>query len=236
MDWLPPPPRPAELAENRLIEGIVSGVFPPGSTLPNERDLAARLGVTRPTLREALQRLARDGWLEIHHGKPTRVRDYWREGNLNILNALIHHPESLPSTFIPDLLQVRVLLAPAYCRLAFERAREAVTELLESLCALPDEAEAFANGDWHLHHTLSVLSGNPVFTLILNSFHDLYLTMARRYFAHAGARARSRAYYEGLRQYALQDQPEAAEALTRAVMLESIRLWEVTVGNRGAKP
>lgn len=231
MDWSPPPPRPAELAENRLIEAILSGVFPPGSTLPNERDLATRLGVTRPTLREALQRLARDGWLEIHHGRPTRVRDYWREGNLNILNALIHHPESLPPTFIPNLLQVRVLLAPAYCRLAFERAREEVAALLARLCTLPDEAEAFASGDWQLHHTLTVLSGNPVFTLILNGFHDLYLTMARRYFNHAAARARSRAYYEGLRQYALQNQPEAAEALTRAVMLESIRLWDAVASH-----
>ncbi|WP_299027024.1 fatty acid metabolism transcriptional regulator FadR [uncultured Thermanaerothrix sp.] len=231
MDRSPPPPRPAEIAENRLIEAILNGTFPPGSTLPNERDLATRLGITRPTLREALQRLARDGWVEIHHGKPTRVRDYWREGNLNILSALINHPEVLPPTFIPDLLQVRVLLAPAYCRLAFERARDEVKNLLEALCEVPDEADAFAVADWQLHHTLTVLSGNPVFTLILNGFRELYLTMAQRYFARAAARARSRAYYEGLLEYARQNQPEAAEALTRAVMLESIRLWETLAHN-----
>lgn len=236
MNWSPPPPRPTELAETRLIEAILSGVFPPESTLPNERELAARLGVTRTTLREVLQRLARDGWLDIHHGKPTKVRNYWREGNLNILNTLIHYPEVLPPTFVPDLLQVRALLAPAYCRLAFERARESVTVLLQSLCALPDDAEAFARGDWHLHHTLTVLSGNPVFTLILNSFHDLYLTMARRYFARAVTRARSRAYYEELQQCARQDQPEAAEILTRAVMLESVRLWEAAITNTGTMP
>ncbi len=41
------PLRPAELVENRLINAIVDGDFPIGSTLPPERELARRLGVTR---------------------------------------------------------------------------------------------------------------------------------------------------------------------------------------------
>jgi len=77
MDWQPVQ-KPAEMAESRLLEAILSGHFPINSNLPGERELAAQIGVTRPTLREALQRLARDGWLDIQHGKPTRVRDYWR--------------------------------------------------------------------------------------------------------------------------------------------------------------
>lgn len=225
MNWTPPL-RPAEATEYRLIQAILEGVFPPGSVLPNERELAARLGVTRPTLREALQRLARDGWLEIHHGKPTRVRDYWHEGNLTILSALTRFPESLPPTFITDLLQVRVLLAPAYCRLAFERALPEVRALLQSLSTLPEDAMAFAEGDWQLHHRLTILSGNPIFTLILNGFADLYLKMARYYFASAEARGRSRAYYQGLLRCTNPPDPSAAEQLTREVMLESIHLWQ----------
>ena len=81
MNWNAPE-KPAEFAENRLIQAIISGHFPINSNLPAERELAAQLGVTRPTLREALQRIARDGWIEIRHGKPTRVRNYWQEGNL----------------------------------------------------------------------------------------------------------------------------------------------------------
>src|SRR3990170_7275190 len=87
MAW-DPPLRPAELAETRLIAAILDGQFPINSTLPPERDLSTQLGVTRPTLREALQRLARDGWLEIRHGRPTRVRDYWHEGSLGVLGAM----------------------------------------------------------------------------------------------------------------------------------------------------
>jgi DNA-binding GntR family transcriptional regulator len=51
-------PKPADLAENRLLDAILDGSFPINSNLPPERDLATQLGVTRPTLREALQRLS----------------------------------------------------------------------------------------------------------------------------------------------------------------------------------
>src|SRR3972149_913382 len=95
MAW-DPPLRPAELAETRIIAAILDGQFPINSTLPPERDLSTQLGVTRPTLREALQRLARDGWLEIRHGRPTRVRDYWHEGSLGVLGAIARSPGPLP--------------------------------------------------------------------------------------------------------------------------------------------
>ena len=52
--------------------------FPPGSILPAERELSELIGVTRTTLREVLQRLARDGWLTIQHGKPTKVNNFWK--------------------------------------------------------------------------------------------------------------------------------------------------------------
>jgi GntR family transcriptional regulator, negative regulator for fad regulon and positive regulator of fabA len=103
-DWQPTP-KPAEQAEERLVAAILDGTFPIDSNLPAERELCARLGVTRPTLREALQRLSRDGWIEIHHGRPTRVRDYWREGNLAILSAIAAHRAQLPHEFVANLLQ-----------------------------------------------------------------------------------------------------------------------------------
>ena len=128
------PLRPAELIESRLINAIVAGEFAINSNLPPERDLAQQLGVTRPTLREALQRLARDGWIEIRHGKSTRVRDYWHEGNLAVLGTIAHHQDHLPAEFVPNLLQVRELLAPAYARLAVKRSAKAATAVVLPAC------------------------------------------------------------------------------------------------------
>src|SRR5512135_1402906 len=106
--------KPAEIAEWRILDAILSGHFAVNSSLPGERDLAVQIGVTRPTLREAMQRLARDGWLEIQHGKPTRVRDYWQEGNMGVLSILAQMPSQQTPDFVAHLLEVRVLLAPTY--------------------------------------------------------------------------------------------------------------------------
>jgi GntR family negative regulator for fad regulon and positive regulator of fabA len=224
MNWKPPQ-KPAELAESRLIEAILDGRFPIGENLPAERELAAQLGVTRPTLREALQRLARDGWIEIQHGRSTRVRNYLQEGSLGVLSALAHHPDHAPDNFIANLLAVRHLLAPAYTRLAVENAATALAELLRELVTTPDTAEAFAAADWRLHHRLTVLSNNPIFTLILNGFIDLYPPMARLYFNRKEARAHSRDFYQRLLSKSLANNPDAAEELTRQVMVESMAHW-----------
>ena len=57
---------PAALAEEYIVRSIWDNVFPAGTNLPSERDLADKIGVTRTTLREVLQRLARDGWLPFN--------------------------------------------------------------------------------------------------------------------------------------------------------------------------
>ncbi len=235
MQW-DTPARPAEVAETRLISAILEGRFGINSTLPAERELATMLGVTRPTLREALQRLARDGWVEIRQGRPTRVRDYWREGNLGVLGAIAQRQDLLPPSFVPNLLQVRILLAPTYTRLAFENALPRVVALLEGLSDLPDTPEAFAEHDLRLHTQFTLLSNNPVFTLILNGFGDLYLDMARRYFAAPEARAHSRAFYRQLLAAARVGQAQQAEAITLAVMQDSLRLWQQATQAEGEKP
>ena len=217
--------RPAEYAETRLIDGILSGVYPIAGLLPAERDLAAQIGVTRPTLREALQRLARDGWLEIRQGKSTRVRDYWQEGNLGVLGALARRASDLPDDFVPNLLAVRLALAPFYTRQAVMRQPEGVAAALEDYTELPDEPAAFATYDWLLHHHLTILSGNPIFTLILNGFSELYPPMAERYFQSSLARSSSRAFYAGLLAAATTGDAETAEAITRRVMAASLALW-----------
>ncbi len=225
MEWKPPS-KPIDLTESRLITAILDGTFPPDSRLPAERELAQRLGVTRPTLREALQRMACDGWIEIHQGRSTRVRNYWNEGNLGVLGAIARHQQNLPPDFVPNLLIVRSLLAPAYARQAISLEPERVLKQLEICSALPDDASLWAQADWELHRQLTIGSGNPIFTLILNGFRDLYLNMARRYFQDAEARNLSRQFYAVLRTAAETNDPDTAENITRSVMLETILVWQ----------
>ena len=223
-DWTTPT-RPRAHAESGLLAAILDGTFPPGSTLPGERLLAAQLGVTRPTLREALQRLARDGWLTVAHGKLTVVNNFWEEGGLNVLGKLVEHPSHVPPNFIGQLLEVRLHLAPAYTRAAVANAGPELAAFLEAGEMLATAAE-FASFDWQLHHLLTVRSGNPIYTLILNGFRGFYEVIGREYFAAEEARRRSRRFYAELRGAAATGDAPQAEALCRDVMHDSIATWE----------
>lgn len=230
-------PRPAEFAETRIIDFILNGTYPIGSTLPAEREFAESLGITRPTLRETLQRLARDGWLEIRHGKPTRVRDFWLEGSLGVLEAVSRRAWAAPPDFVSNLLEVRLALAPAYAALAIQNHPQAATRLAEQGMELSafesdparidETVEAFARFDWRLHHELSVLSENPVYTLILNGFSSLYIPLAQHYFHRTESQRASLVFYADLAAAAASADPQAAEKATRQAMAESCRLWKI---------
>src|SRR6056297_996360 len=106
------PLRPGPYAEQQIIENILSGHYPPGSFLPAERRLADKLGVTRPTVREALQRLAGEGWLTIRHGKATEVNNFWETGGMRLLGTMVNYSRTLPESMIEHLLELRVILTP----------------------------------------------------------------------------------------------------------------------------
>ena len=182
--------------------------------------------MTRPTLREALRRLERDGWLTIQQGKATRVNDFWREGGPHILTAMVRYGDHLPPGFVTNLLEVRALLAPAYTAGAVRADPPAVATLVEAHQTLAESAPAFAAFDWHLHHELTILSNNPIYTLILNGFAGFYEEAAERYFALAAARAASRTFYRNLLTAARSEDAEAAEKISAEMMAQSIRLWQ----------
>src|SRR5215207_7527964 len=69
-----------QIAE-QLRSLIGAGEFQPGSRLPAERDLAKQLGVSRPSVREALIALEVEGWVEVRTGSGVYVLE--RHGQLN---------------------------------------------------------------------------------------------------------------------------------------------------------
>jgi len=231
MSW-EPIPKPAEIAETRLLEAILDGTFPIDSSLPGERTLAAQIGVTRPTLREALQRLARDGWLDIQQGKPTRVCDYWHEGSLAVLSALAQSPQYQSPDFVSYLLEIRLLLAPTYTHQALAQSCSQISKLLKQADQLNEDPAVFAHFDWQLHYLLTQLAQNPVFRLLLNSFESLYTLMAERYFSFDECRQNSRDFYTALLSCTEICDLDAAEKLTYETMQTSLELWQRLQGGR----
>ena len=62
-------PAAGELLADRIMTAIALGEFTPGQRLPAERELAAQLGVSRTTVRDALARVVTTGLLEVRRGR-----------------------------------------------------------------------------------------------------------------------------------------------------------------------
>ncbi|HSM26206.1 MAG TPA: fatty acid metabolism transcriptional regulator FadR [Anaerolineaceae bacterium] len=225
MQW-DTPAKPAELTEQRIINGILEGLFKINGTLPSERELSYQLGVTRPTLREALQRLSRDGWIEIHQGKPTRIRDYWKEGNLNVLSTIAKYSNKLPENFISNLLQVRLCLCPTYTLMAAQNQPEEIINFLENTPNSSSTPEEFSFYDFSLHQKLTQSSGNPIFTLILNGFMELFIQKAVIYFRNPIAKEHSLTFYKSLLTAIQNNQTHLIFEITTKTMEESIQIWK----------
>ena len=217
--------RPLEHTESALVKAVLDDTFPIGSKLPGERKLAEMLGVTRPTLREALRRLERDGWFTVNHGKSTVVNDYWKDGRMHVLSNLVQHADSVPLNFVTNLLQVRADMAPSYTYAAVCYHADEMAVLFQQGINLPDTTEAFAEFDWQLHRALTIASGNPIYTLIMNGFTDFYELMAQRYFLSAPARSRSRLFYQTMVDLIEAQDLMQVETAVRTMMQESIDLW-----------
>lgn len=224
--------RPTQFVENCLVSAILDGTYSAGAALPNERTLAEELGVTRPTLRETLRRLAGEGWLTIHHGKPTLVNDYWKEGGLGLLGTLSKYADSLPNGFITHLLEVRLTMLPCVARSAARHHPGIILKYLETSHALTEDAQVFSDYDWNLQILMARNSLNPVFSLMLNDFASIFTRMAIIYFNDTLARQASRTFYQELAG-AIVHSPDAVGVVVKKSMEQSISIWQEVSSRSG---
>lgn len=217
--------KPAEFAEKKLVEAILGSVYPPGKALPSERILAGELGVTRPTLRETLQRLSREGWVTICHGKSTQVNDYLNTGGLSILSSLAKYGKKISRDLVSHLLEARTTMFPGIAQKAVENAPEEILAYLKTSENLKDRSQAFAGYDWGLQMLMVSATHNPVFNMMLNDFEPLYAILGKIYFQKKEARAASMAYYRDL-SCAMEQDRDKVKALVEKTMIQSEKIWQ----------
>jgi GntR family transcriptional repressor for pyruvate dehydrogenase complex len=126
---------------DQVLGEVVSGALGPGETLPSERRLAEVLGVSRPAVREALQRMAQTRLVEVRHGGSTTVRDFRRFAGLDLLPALLVRGGSVDVGVVRSVLEARLVIGPGVAALAAERRDEALP------VRLTETAEAYAGSD-----------------------------------------------------------------------------------------
>ncbi|HTX97730.1 MAG TPA: GntR family transcriptional regulator [Mycobacterium sp.] len=124
-----------------IADAILDGAFPPGSTLPAERELAEQLGVNRTSLRQGLARLQQMGLIEARHGSGNVVRDPQGLTHPAVVEALVR---KLGPEFLGELLEIRAALGPLIGRLAAQRSLPEDTEALRAALAAVQDADTAA--------------------------------------------------------------------------------------------
>ena len=217
--------KPAQFTEHEIIKAIVEGEWAPGQKLPPERDLADLLGVTRPTLREVLQRLSRDGWIIIKHGRPTIVVDYRNEGGLGVLKSLMNFEEFTSKSLIRDWLEFRILILPD---LAYKAILSNSDKILDKLNNVPDsnaESVEFSVFDWELQMLMIKYSRNSIALMLYNDITEIYHKEGAIFFSNIQTKKKSLDYYRRLKNAILNGEDDV-KGVVKQTMLESLEIWE----------
>lgn len=156
-----------QIAE-QLRSAILAGEFVVGSRLPAERDLAKQLGVSRPSVREALIALEVEGWVEVRTGSGIYVLD---RANLT-KGPLIDPTEWGPL----ELIRARRVVEGEIASLAALQAKKRDIEAMRlALTAMKSEAQQGVlplDGDRAFHTAIVQACGNVVLLETVQSFWD----------------------------------------------------------------
>lgn len=162
-------PRVTEDAIDKIRERIVTGSWGPGARLPRESELAAELGLSRNSLREAVRALSQLRVLEVRQGDGTYVSSL-EPGLLLESTGFISHL-LLGETEL-ELYEVRRILEAAVAALAAGRidAHEKA-ELAQSLARMREarNVQELVEADVAFHAVIAKAAGNAVLTSLLAS-------------------------------------------------------------------
>ncbi len=146
---------------------VLGGRYAPGEVLPREEDIAAALGVSRTSVREAVKVLSAKGLLETRPrvGVRVRARDEWRLLDPAVLSW---HPElTRDPDLVAGLIEARRIIEPAAAGLAARRGTAADLAAIEAAylgmrAAIPHDLAACCEADLAFHRGVIAASRNVV--------------------------------------------------------------------------
>jgi DNA-binding FadR family transcriptional regulator len=147
---------------------IGKGEFAIGARLPAERDLARQLGVSRPSVREALIAMEVEGWVEIRTGSGVYVLDRSSKGNAVKL---------APTEWGPlELIRARRVIEGEIASIAAIQARrkdiDAMRKAIDAMESSATDGVLPLEGDRAFHTAIVESSGNVVLIETVQTFWD----------------------------------------------------------------
>lgn len=171
-------PRISDAVASTLERRILEGSLKPGDRLPAERELALELGVSRPSLREAIQKLASKGMLQSRQGGGTFVTAALEKSFLDPWQEMMGSYPNLRE----DMLEFRRMIEGQAAEWAAERATDADLLRLEQAFATlqasfqGDDTEKRSDADIAFHQAIGDASHNVLIghlsSALLRLMHD----------------------------------------------------------------
>jgi GntR family transcriptional regulator, transcriptional repressor for pyruvate dehydrogenase complex len=204
---------------------IVSGTLRAGDRLPREADLAAELGLSRSSLREAVRALSLVNILDVRRGDGTYVTSL--EPAL-LLEALGFIVDFHAGATVSEFQQVRRILEPAATAMAARRITDQqIAELgglLDSLGQQPEAEDLVAN-DLEFHRRITACSGNSVLCSLLETMSAPAIrARAWRGLTQAGVRERTLHEHRAILDALASRDPDVARSWA-TVHVASVEQW-----------
>ncbi|EAU46182.1 transcriptional regulator, GntR family protein [Salipiger bermudensis HTCC2601] len=185
----------------------------PGDRLPSIKALSERFGVSVPTMREALQRVANLGAVEIRHGSGiylTRTR----------LPVITGHPDALQGhdQTLLHLLDARLAIEPAVAAKAARNITDPQAEALREAIEAAERALSGAGGEhkanMSIHARIAEAADNPILTDTILSLIKVFGAEQKRILAmhDRPSRERNHADHVAICDAIIAREPEAAES------------------------
>ncbi len=218
--------KPTQFAEQKIVKAIVAEEWLAGQNLPPEREFAGLLGVTRSTLREVLQRLSRDGWITIKHGRPTVINDYKNKGGLGVLKSLSNFKDLATGSLIKDWLEFRIIIMPDLAYKSIISNSDIILEKLNNIPYIDLKGDKFAIFDWELQLLMIKYSKNAIAQMLFNDLTEIYHKERSDYFNEEQTKQKSLEYYSKLKNAILHNTNDIKQ-IVRHTMQEAMRIWEM---------
>jgi len=212
-------PRLYEVIVEQLCGYIADNEMTPGDRLPAERDLAAKLGVSRASLSQALVALEVQGVLSVRHGDGAiLVR---RPSEERAIKALREHADR-----IPDIIEAREALEVKLVSLAAARRSDAemaaIDAAIEKMESEIDAGERGVVGDEMFHEAITAAAHS---SLLAKLMHEISGLIKETRIESLSQEDRPRASLEGHRRIAdavrKQDPQKASQAMADHIRLVS---------------
>lgn len=170
----------AEMVARRVLDMVTSGVLKAGEQLPPERELAVTLGVSRPSVREAIRGLSILGVVRTRQGGGAYISNLDADALLGPIQFFL----SLEDVNVRELYDARSLIESDVARRAAENISQQclddIAEILADQKQLLSDPIAFRSSDFEFHKVIWKGSNNAFLKRIGESLNVMGLEFRRR--------------------------------------------------------